>query len=185
MEKGISISKGKVLLAQPFMTDPHFRRSVILLVEHNEESSLGFILNKPLRINVNELIAEFPEIESEVFYGGPVATDTIHYVHKKGDILDDSRMVSPGLYWGGDFEKLKMLIEEGMILPGEIRFLVGYSGWSPGQLDDEMEFGSWVDAPMERRYLFRSNPNELWQDVMKDLGEQYSVIAQMPEANLN
>jgi putative transcriptional regulator len=94
-------------------------------------------------------------------------------------------MVSPGLYWGGDFEKLKMLIEEGMILPGEIRFLVGYSGWSPGQLDDEMEFGSWVDAPMERRYLFRSNPNELWQDVMKDLGEQYSVIAQMPEANLN
>ena len=100
MEKGISISKGKVLLAQPFMTDPHFSRSVILLVEHNEETSLGFILNKPLRINVNELIAEFPEIDSEVYYGGPVATDTIHYVHKKGDILEDSKMVTPGIYIG-------------------------------------------------------------------------------------
>ena len=75
------IGRGKVLLAEPFMMDSNFKRSVVLVCEHEEEGSLGFILNKSLKMKINDLVSEFPDIESFVYYGGPVQTDTIHYIH--------------------------------------------------------------------------------------------------------
>ena len=83
----IIIQTGKILLAEPFMMDANFRRAVILLCDHHEEGSLGFILNKPLKMSVDELIADFPEFDAEVYFGGPVATDTIHYIHDKGSLF--------------------------------------------------------------------------------------------------
>lgn len=176
------IKNGKVLLAEPFMLDPNFKRSAVLLCEHNEEGSLGFIMNKPLNMQINELIEDFPEFEAEVFFGGPVQTDTIHYVHNVGDLLEESVLVIDGVYWGGDFEKLKFLIDSKLILPHNIRFFVGYSGWSEGQLMDEMTYGSWVLADMDANYLFKSKPKQLWRQVMYNKGDAYTVIAQMPEA---
>ena len=131
------IKTGSVLLAEPFMFDSNFKRSAILLCEHNEEGSIGFILNKELDMQVDELIADFPSFDGKVFFGGPVQTDTIHYIHNVGNLLEDSVKVVPGVYWGGDFEKLKFLIQSDMIKPHNIRFFVGYSGWSDGQLGDE------------------------------------------------
>lgn len=176
------IKNGKVLLAEPFMLDPNFKRSAVLLCEHNEEGSLGFIMNKPLNMQINELIEDFPEFESEVFFGGPVQTDTIHYVHNVGDLLEESVSVVDGVYWGGNFEKLKFLVDSQLILPHNIRFFVGYSGWSEGQLMDEMTYGSWVLADMHANYLFKSKPKQLWRQVMYNKGDAYTVIAQMPEA---
>jgi putative transcriptional regulator len=176
------IKNGKVLLAEPFMLDPNFKRSAVLLCEHNEEGSLGFIMNKPLNMQINELIEDFPEFESEVFFGGPVQTDTIHYVHNVGDLLEESVPVVDGVYWGGNFEKLKFLVDSQLILPHNIRFFVGYSGWSEGQLMDEMTYGSWVLADMHANYLFKSKPKQLWRQVMYNKGDAYTVIAQMPEA---
>ena len=179
--ESIKIDSGKILLAEPFMFDMNFKRAAILLCEHNKEGSLGFILNKRLEMQINQLIADFPEFDSEVFYGGPVATDTIHYVHNLGHLLDDSQYVSDGVFWGGDFEKLKALIREQMIKPDDIRFFVGYSGWSGGQLHDEFQHGSWVMADMDSNYLFKTEPEELWQQVMHNKGNNFSVIAQMPD----
>ncbi|PHN03737.1 YqgE/AlgH family protein [Flavilitoribacter nigricans] len=179
IEKGIE--NGKVLLAEPFMLDPNFRRSAVLLCEHNEEGSVGFIMNKPLRMRIDELIEDFPEFDSEVFFGGPVQTDTIHYVHNVGEMLDESRYVVDGVYWGGDFSKLKFLISSKLIQPENIRFFVGYSGWSEGQLADEMNLGSWVSANMDANYLFKSIPSRLWEQVMYNKGDVYTVISQVPE----
>lgn len=176
------IESGVVLLAEPFMLDPNFRRSAVLLCEHSpEDGSVGFIMNKPLRMRIDELIEDFPEFDSEVFFGGPVQTDTIHYIHNVGDMLEDSRMVVDGVYWGGDFSKLKFLISSQLILPENIRFFVGYSGWSEGQLADEMNIGSWLTAPMDANYLFKSIPSRLWEQVMYNKGNVYTVISQMPE----
>lgn len=175
------VTQGKILLAEPFMLDPNFKRSAVLLCEHNEEGTVGFILNKPLNMRIDELVDGFPEFDSEVLFGGPVQTDTIHYIHNVGDLLEDSREVTDGVFWGGDFEKLKFLISSQLIQPNNIRFFVGYSGWSEGQLDDEMDFGSWLVAEMHANYLFKSNPDDLWQQVMENMGNTYSVIAQMPE----
>jgi len=170
-----------VLLAEPFMQDPNFKRSAVLLTEHGEEGSVGFILNKPLNMRIDELIEDFPEFDSEVLFGGPVQMDTIHYIHSLGELLEDSVQIIQGVFWGGDFEKLKFLINSKLIDPAQIRFFVGYSGWSEGQLIDELAFGSWVTAEMDANYLFKSKPKGLWRQVMYNKGDTYTVIAQMPD----
>lgn len=175
------ITPGKVLLAEPFMLDTNFKRSVILMCEHNSEGSLGFILNKPLKMNIHELIEDFPQINARVFYGGPVQTDTIHYLHDAGGDLDDSEEILPGVFWGGDFEKLKSLILTGRIKPDNIRFFIGYSGWSESQLKQELKFGSWVVSDVNLKHLFKNKNSELWSHAMENKGDVYSVIAQMPE----
>ena len=174
---------GKILIAEPFMIDPNFKRSVALLCDHtNEEGTVGFILNKPLGLRINELIIDFPSFDTEVYFGGPVQTDSIHYIHNVGELLENSTKVIDGIWWGGDFEKLKFLIKAELVNPHNIRFFVGYSGWSPGQLEDEMGYGSWVLSEMFPNYLFKTKPSKLWQKVMANKGNTYSVIAQMPDA---
>ena len=116
-------------------------------------------------MKINELIGDFPEFQAKVYYGGPVQTDTIHYIHNVGSLLDDSNEVCDGVYWGGDFEKLKFLISSKLVKPHNIRFFVGYSGWSDGQLRSEMGIGSWVVADMEPNYIFKTKPKSLWKKV--------------------
>ncbi len=176
------ISTGTILLAEPFMVDPNFKRSVVLLCDHSEEEgTVGFVLNKNLGLQVNELILDFPSFDAEVYYGGPVQTDSIHYIHNVGDLLDNSTKVVDGVWWGGDFEKLKFLITSDLVKPDNIRFFVGYSGWSTGQLDKELKLGSWVITEMFANYLFNNKSDSLWQEVMKNKGDRYEVIADMSD----
>jgi putative transcriptional regulator len=176
-----SIKGGTILLAEPFMMDPNFKRAAVLLVDHGEEGGIGFILNRETETRIDELIDDFPEFDAPVYFGGPVGRDTIHFLHCKGDILEGSDEVSHSVFWGGDFEKLKFLIRQDLIKPNDIRFFVGYSGWSQNQLDEEIEQGSWVTAPMFANYLFKSEPAQLWSQVMNNKGNAFSVIADMAE----
>ena len=181
MTEKIPVTSGQILLADPFLDDPYFRRAVVLLCEHNQEGSFGFILNKGIDMNVNDLMSDFPTFQADVYYGGPVQTDTLHYVHNFGDVLDDSMKLAPGIWWGGDFEKLKFLIASELILPENIRFFVGYSGWSSGQLDEEVTGGSWVAADLEPNYIFKTKPDQLWSQAMCNKGNQYESLADLPE----
>ncbi|MDX2134296.1 MAG: YqgE/AlgH family protein [Saprospiraceae bacterium] len=175
------IATGHLLLAKPFMEDPYFKRSVVLLCEHNENGSLGFILNKPIDMNINDIMSEFPAFDAEVFYGGPVQTDTLHYIHNVGNLLEDSVKVAGGVYWGGDFENLKFLIESKLISPANVRFFVGYAGWEPGQIEEELAMDSWLAAEMDANYLFKMPSNHLWSQVMHKQGNAYEVLADIPE----
>ena len=183
----MKLAKGTILIAEPFMMDPNFKRSVLILCDYSiEEGSVGFVLNKPIDMSVNDLVVDFPKFEAKVNFGGPVATDTIHYIHTVGDLVDDSIKVGDGIYWGGSFEKLKFLIQSELILPKDIRFFIGYSGWSAGQLEDEMEIGSWVTHDSDANYIFKSSQDELWTQTLINKGNTYSVISQMPDNfNLN
>jgi len=166
---------GKVLMAEPYMYDPVFKRAVVTICDYKpNDGAIGFILNKPIKMQVAELVADFPDFEAHVSYGGPVATDTIHFVHNVGDLIDDSVKVMPGLYWGGDFSKLKFLIQSEMVNADNVRFFVGYSGWEPNQLNSDPN------------YAFKNKKNKnLWREVLTHKGDAYSVIAQMPESNSN
>lgn len=164
--------------------DPNFRRGVILLCDHQHDGSFGFILNKPINMNINDLISSFPDFESEVYYGGPVQTDTIHYLHTRGDLLPNSVQVLSGVYWGGDFEQLKELVQRGEIRSDDIRFYVGYTGWSAGQLRDEQEVASWMTATGRQNWIFGTQP-QLWKDVLQEQGGTYSIIAGMKHIVLN
>ncbi len=149
------------------------------MCEHNEDGSLGFFLNKPINMDISELLRDFPEKEFEVYFGGPVSTDTIHYIHNVGELLEDSIEISRGVYWGGDFEKLKFLIESELVKPQNIRFFIGYSGWSDGQLEDELNTGSWILSDMDPNYAFQNKNKDLWQNVLENKGDTFTVIAQM------
>lgn len=177
----VKIKRGEVLIAEPFMLDPNFKRAVILLCEHQNDGSLGFILNKSLDMKINDLIADFPQFDSNVYYGGPVQTDTVHYVHNVGDLIPNSNNISEGVYWGGDFERLKKLVESGQVTPENIKFFVGYTGWSSGQLSEEIKYGSWVSGKFTPDYIFKEEVTELWTSALKEKGDAYSVIAQMPD----
>ena len=138
------LEKGKILIAEPsIIGDASFNRSIILLVEHGNNGSIGFILNKPMSLNISDLI---PEIESnlKIYNGGPVQQDNLYFIHKISDLIPESIMISEGLYWSGNFEYVLKLIKKGKINKNDIRFFLGYSGWDFNQLNDELDNNSWI-----------------------------------------
>ena len=178
------IQVGKIIIAEPFMLDPHFRRSVVVVTEHREEGTMGFIMNKKLDARLNDVVSDFPDFDAPLYYGGPLANNTIHYLHNVGDLLEGSTRVSSGVYSGGNWQNLKFLIDAKLIEPKHIRFFIGYSGWSEGQLRDEMNvYQSWLVGDMHANYLFNAQPNTLWRTVLQHKGNAFSIIADMPEEN--
>ncbi len=162
------------------MMDPYFRRSVIALCEHNDEGSLGLIINKRLDVTINDLIEDFPEFNAHVYYGGPVQTDTIQYLHRVGGMLEGSRRISQDVYWGGEYKSLLFLIKNKVIRPDDVRFFVGYAGWAAGQLDEEIKAGSWMIGDMSANYLFKFAPESVWEKAVGHKGPNYQVIASIP-----
>lgn len=180
--KKYDLATGRLLIAEPFMLDPHFKRSVVLICDYHSEGTFGLILNKSLKINITELVHDFPNFESVVYYGGPVHKQSITFLHNVGHLLKDSVQVSKGIYLGGNYEQLKFLIETKMILPHNIRFFLGCSGWGAGQLIDEMELSSWMIGKVDPNYVFNGKGGlQLWQQVLKHKGDRYSIIAEIPE----
>jgi putative transcriptional regulator len=176
------LQHGKLLIAEPYMMDGYFKRAVVLITDYNkEEGTVGFILNRKTQLKMHELIDDFPEFHAPVFYGGPVANGSIHYLHRCGDLLEGSTEVLNGVYWGGDFLKLKFLVETKVIKEQDIRFYIGYSGWSEGQLEEEMETGSWIVGRGDINYIFSAKASRLWSTVLKHKGNNYGVIGDMPD----
>lgn len=181
-EKDKDISTGQLLLSEPFMFDENFRRTVVLLCEHNEETgTIGLILNKPVNLRLNDVVEGFPPFKGKIFLGGPVGTDTLQFLHKLGDKIEDSFKLAESLYWGGNFEQIRLMMTTGEIQPDEIRFFLGYSGWSPNQLLEEMKVNSWILSPAKSKHIFQSDFNHLWKDVMQGMGGVYSTMAKYPE----
>lgn len=172
--------KGSYLLANPFLKDPNFLRTVVLLTEHNEDGAVGFILNRPIQYSLNDILPEFPIFDCPVFLGGPVQQDSLHYVHNIAAMSESSAEVVPGLFWGGDFEYLKSLVIAGQVKPEDIRFFVGYSGWGPEQLQNELDTESWIVAKPKPKFTFQSPSEGLWKDILHSMGRKYQIISNYP-----
>ncbi len=175
----IKPSKGKLLIAEPFMGDYYFKRSVILLAEHNEEGSYGMVFNKPLHVKLNDLITDFPVFEADLYLGGPVKTDSLFYIHKFPDVAD-CIPVNNDLYWGGDIDNIKELIACNQLNKNNIRFFIGYSGWSPKQLDEELKNNSWVVSRFKTDALFADTSEDIWKSLVLKLGDDYSHWINFP-----
>lgn len=179
----MKIEDGQILISEPFMGDPNFKRTVLQICDHHDDGTLGFVLNKPTGIFIHEYIPDFKGFDAEVFYGGPVYPNSLQFIHNVGDILEGSKEIGPNIWAFGDFEKLSFLIKTGVIEPHNIRFFLGCAGWSPGQLDDEITRGDWFQSSSDPNYLFNPNlrPEELWKKVLDNKGSVYTVMAQMPD----
>lgn len=181
MQNAPSLEVGKILLSEPFMDDPNFKRSVVVLCEHKAEGTLGFIINKSLNMKLSEAIPDLDAFAGNLYFGGPVETDTLHFLHTLGEELEGSVEVAPGLWWGGNFEILSILIKSGQVGPEDVRFYLGYAGWSPGQLADELDSQSWIGHSGKTDYIFNREDDALWRNILREKGGKYRVMSNYPE----
>ena len=178
----LKAKKGRLLIAEPFMEDPYFKRSVVLLTENNkEDGALGFILNKQLEITVNDVIKDFPDFYAPVFMGGPVQADSLFYIHTQGEFIENSIKISDNLYWSGNYEQLKYMIKDQLIFPNEIKFFIGYSGWDFEQLNEEIKQESWIIAENKNKTIQELNNEDLWHSSLQNMGGKPALLSNFPE----
>jgi len=174
--------KGKILISEPFLPDTFFNRTIVYLADHNEEGSVGYILNKKLEIKVCDAISGFERWQEYLSMGGPVAPDTLHYLHRMGDMIPKSVWVDDNIFWGGDIDYIREMIKNGELNTSQIRFFLGYSGWSAGQLERELKENSWVIARVESDIVLNDKINNSWKKVLRSLNSKYRMWADFPES---
>ena len=159
--------KGIFLVATPGMQDPRFRRSVVLLLEHGEEGTLGLIVNKVTEISLAQVVPDLEasgEESSLLFFGGPVGLNGILFLTRKAD-PERAEQVMEDVYYSGDKRLLQELLEQNKG-SGELRVFLGNSGWSPGQLVAEIEEGAWKLVPGDARTLFEEDLDDIWPGLI-------------------
>jgi putative transcriptional regulator len=159
--------QGQLLIASPRLVDPNFARSVIVMVQHNDEGALGLIVNRPLPTSVKEVCQKALDLPCEVdgvlHQGGPCEGPlmVVHTNETQSDIE-----VFPGVYFTTEREKIEWLMKHN---DGAIKFFVGYAGWAAGQLESEIESESWLIAPADARLVLDGSKDEQWTRLMTQL----------------
>lgn len=175
-------SRGKVLISEPFLYDEMFGRSVILLVDHSTDGTMGLVLNKPLPLSLNDVLKEFKDISNiPIYKGGPLSTDTLFYLHTLKDV-EDSLQIGKGVYLNGDFDAIRRYILQGNDIDEKIRFFLGYSGWEHDQLCQEIEENTWLIGSTSIASLMNEKGSaELWKNVLGQLGGKYEIWSRFPQ----
>ncbi|MEM1137739.1 MAG: YqgE/AlgH family protein [Bacteroidota bacterium] len=178
LNENIEVHKGDVLLAEPFLEDQNFNRSVVLMCEHQNEGSFGLVFNKPAMVSIEES-NEMLLSDNSIYVGGPVEQNTLHFIHKF-DFLEGCIALKDGIYWSGNYEHLKALHAQGMVHAKTCRFFIGYSGWGNEQLKSELKQDSWVVAKTNLQMLFEVEPEKLWKNILRSMGKKYQILSNYP-----
>ncbi len=176
-----NISHGSLLISEPFLTDPNFNRSVVLICEHETTNgSFGLILNQVSNLQLADVLEEniYPDVP--LYVGGPVQHNTLHYIHRRPDVIDGGVEILKGIMWGGNFQQVKTLLNNGVLSPKDIRCFIGYSGWSISQLDKEMKKDSWIISKATEDVIFDTPTENFWRTILKSMGGEFKVIANYP-----
>ena len=174
--------QGDLLVSVPFMNDFYFSRSVVLMIEHNEEGSMGIVLNKNFSnlMTLNDLIPSLKGLPPIPLYkGGPVGKETLFYLHTLSH-LEDSLSLGNGLYLNGDFNQMQQYILSGAPTQGVVRFFMGYAGWQKGQLKQEIEADTWLVNNDYKVDLLNMYLCDLWQESLCDMGGKYAIWSRYP-----
>ncbi|MDB4161296.1 YqgE/AlgH family protein [Bacteroidia bacterium] len=172
---------GRVLISEPFLPDPNFNRSVILITEHDEKGSMGYVLNQRTDYTVNTLVESLDKVNNTTYQGGPVELNSLHYLHTYPQI-EGSIKVQDGVYWGGDFGEACDGLMSGSMQQENFRFFVGYSGWAAGQLQAELDEKAWMVGDLEAKYIFDQNIEDdaLWKHAIREQGGTNALLANAP-----
>ncbi len=164
----MSSLKGKLLVASPHLVDPNFTHTVVLMVQHDEDGALGVVLNRRSENTVGEVWREVLERscdnESPIFLGGP-CPGPLMAIHRDPGCADLD--IAPGLYFATQKEYLERLVERG---DAAVRMFSGYSGWAGGQLENELECGSWLLADASEEIVF-GDEDSIWKVLAQRVGE--------------
>ena len=176
------IKKGDLLISTPdSLGDFYFNRTIITLTEVTDEEVVGFIINKPLNYNLSDVEDSVLNKKILIYGGGPVNQDNLYFIHDKPNLINQGINYYNELYWGGDFKNVVKLINENQIDMSSIKFFSGYSGWTYDQLIDEINNGSWILLKNKKNHIFNKNPERLWGDNMKKMGEKFKIWSNAPE----
>ena len=181
-EKEIPVSKGSFLVASPHLRDPNFRQTVILMCEHGSGGSLGLVVNRRTEHHIMDVLPQttgLHELAGLVYSGGPVQKDNLLILHRIGKAVPESQPIFDGVCLGGDLTTLEEVSAEAD--PTDlVRVYMGYAGWAPGQLQFELSGGSWIVLPADLKLVFARDPHQMWGNVMRSLGRNFTLYATMP-----
>jgi putative transcriptional regulator len=175
------LQKAMLLFSEPLLPDPNFSRTVVYLVNHNNEGSVGLILNKPTGLKLTDVLDIDIPTDFPLFMGGPVEAYGLFYLHTLGNQISGAAEVEKGIYWGSDFEELKKMIQMGSVKESEVKFFSGYSGWGAGQLDDELEEKSWLVKSRGDLNPLGNLSKKSWNKFLKAYGGKHKMLAAFPE----
>jgi len=179
------LKTGSLLISDPFLDDPYFKRSVVLICEHSKESSFGFILNNYIENNDFPFIEIEPLKEMPLATGGPVDHDKLFFIHNLGSKIPGAQKIKEGLYFGGNFDSLIELLknepQESLDILIKVRFFCGYSGWEEKQLEEEMQEHSWIAVNnIPNDMILSTHENQLWKKCLALQGDKFELISNFP-----
>jgi len=177
--------EGKILISEPFLRDAFFQRSVVLLAEHNDDGSMGFVLNKNTGLFLNDFVEPLGEqlksLRIPLYMGGPVSVERLFYIHSLGDLVPDSIQIGNNLYVDGDFEALCYYLLSNQPVKGKVKFFLGYAGWTTHQLDDEIRQNSWLVGDATPRNMMLATGDTFWKKAVTSIGGSYLTWINYPK----
>ncbi len=178
-----SLPTGKTLIAAPSLHDPHFYKSVVMILDSDpKEGYLGLVLNKPMSLTLADLIPDWKEgRDIPVYAGGPVEPSRLFMLHTLGDVFRGSKEIASGIYVGGRLDDISRYLQEHGLEEGSLRFFLGYSGWVAGQLEEEVLQGSWAvhDFPEASTVLWGEG-DAYWRREVSSLDSEEKNWLLMP-----
>ncbi len=175
------LQEGNLLLSAPFLNDENFVRSVILLCEHQDKGSFGFVINKPSILHLGDLVKELHFLDTEIFVGGPVEQNTLHFIYFGSQVIPGSKLLGEGIWWGGDFSVLIEQLKKGKLAENQVKFFMGYSGWDEGQLEAELAEKTWVVfSGVTGLDVFTNPSDQIWRRLMKRMGGEFEIQSNYP-----
>lgn len=175
---GLALEAGRILISTPYFNDPFFNHSVVLLTDYEEEHTAGLILNRQLPYNVREVVSEI-KVDDPIFFGGPVLTEAVFLLHNFESCPEASQLL-PNVYIG--YNPVLLAVIEHHAIPNlKHKFLLGYAGWSPGQLEDEIANNMWVVAPATHSLVFDTPAEAIWTRAVERLGDGYEHWLKIPK----
>ncbi len=181
--KNKQYGKGSLLIANPVLPDPNFSRTVILLCNHNEQGSFGLVINRSAELKAPDLFSSIDILKSyneKIYIGGPVSQSMVFYLYRSSQDVGGLDEVCSGVYLGSSLETLESLYLDIDYQKENIRFYLGYSGWSGGQLDGEMKQNSWLIQSADEQIVFLDSEDLMWPTAVNSLGEEYQYLTKAP-----
>lgn len=174
--------RGALLIAKPTVDDTCFSRAAIITVNHSKRGSMGLIINKPSGLTLNEAIdGLLTDEDIPLYLGGPVNTELLFYIHTLGDIITDAKPIGNGLFVGGSYDAMKAYINSGAPVNGNVKFMLGYSGWAASQLSAEIGMHDWaVSYDVDSALVLSNNSDDIWQQLVTRMGERYKMWQNWP-----
>lgn len=177
---GFQSLKGKLLLAEAFMEDPHFARTVVLLFEHSPNGAAGLVLNRISPLRTQLFFPDLAGADPFLFQGGPVSPEQVFMVHANPDLLTDADWIADSIYFGGNKPSLETVLSGQIQLNQSFRLFAGYSGWTDGQLEEEINQKAWYVGREAKLSDVFSNPETLWQRLVRSMGPEFEHLATAP-----